>query len=129
MELPRLCLALPVFTKNAANPRSKSAILDQGNVNEHCFIGASAVKSANSHRAGRKAQRVKSATMTLTPATAAQATKNAIVVTNTGQTAQIISSSSQVISGSPIMVTNANLVQQLTSGKPVNCNRQPSCNT
>ncbi|XP_071580485.1 uncharacterized protein [Temnothorax nylanderi] len=76
-----------------------------------------------------KLQSVKSATMTLTPATAAQATKNAIVVTNTGQTAQVISSSSQVISGSPIMVTNANLVQQLTSGKPVNCNRQPSCNT
>ncbi|XP_071580486.1 uncharacterized protein [Temnothorax nylanderi] len=42
------------FTKNAANPRSKPAILDQGNVNEHCFIGASAAKSANSHRAGRK---------------------------------------------------------------------------
>ncbi|XP_077275780.1 nucleosome-remodeling factor subunit NURF301 E(bx) isoform X1 [Temnothorax americanus] len=62
-------------------------------------------------------QRVKSATMTLTPATAAQATKNAIVVTNTGQTAQVISSGGQVISGSPIMVTNANLVQQLASGK------------
>lgn len=35
-------------------------------------------------------QRVKSATMTLTPTTAAQATKNAIVVTNAGQTAQVI---------------------------------------
>ncbi|XP_011164539.2 nucleosome-remodeling factor subunit NURF301 isoform X2 [Solenopsis invicta] len=62
-------------------------------------------------------QRVKTATMTLTPATAAQGTKNAIVVTNAGQTAQVISSGGQVISGSPIMVTNANLVQQLATGK------------
>ncbi|XP_018057443.1 PREDICTED: nucleosome-remodeling factor subunit NURF301 isoform X2 [Atta colombica] len=63
-------------------------------------------------------QRVKSATMTLAPVSTAQGTKNAIVVTNTGQTAQVISSGGQVISGSPIMVaTNANLVQQLASGK------------
>ncbi|XP_018314724.1 nucleosome-remodeling factor subunit NURF301 isoform X2 [Mycetomoellerius zeteki] len=63
-------------------------------------------------------QRVKSATMTLAPVSTAQGTKNAIVVTNTGQTAQVISSGGQVISGNPIMVaTNANLVQQLASGK------------
>ncbi|XP_018403305.1 PREDICTED: nucleosome-remodeling factor subunit NURF301-like isoform X2 [Cyphomyrmex costatus] len=63
-------------------------------------------------------QRVKSATMTLTPVSATQGTKNAIVVTNTGQTAQVISSGGQVISGNSIMVaTNANLVQQLASGK------------
>jgi len=35
-------------------------------------------------------QRVKSATMTLAPVSTAQGTKNAIVVTNTGQTAQVI---------------------------------------
>ncbi|XP_036150042.1 nucleosome-remodeling factor subunit NURF301 isoform X2 [Monomorium pharaonis] len=62
-------------------------------------------------------QRVKPATVTLTPATTTQGTKSAIVVTNTGQTAQVISSGGQVISGSPIMVTNANLVQQLATGK------------
>ncbi|XP_011691661.1 PREDICTED: nucleosome-remodeling factor subunit NURF301 isoform X2 [Wasmannia auropunctata] len=61
-------------------------------------------------------QRVKSATMTLAPV-ATTPTKNAIVVTSTGQAAQVISSGGQVISGNPIMVTNANLVQQLTSGK------------
>ncbi|KAL0125669.1 hypothetical protein PUN28_004623 [Cardiocondyla obscurior] len=62
-------------------------------------------------------QRVKPATMTLTPTTATQAPKNAIVVTNTGQTAQVISSGGQVISGNSIMVTNANLAQQLVTGK------------
>jgi len=35
-------------------------------------------------------QRIKPATMTLAPVTATQGTKNAIVVTNTGQTAQVI---------------------------------------
>ncbi|XP_011866666.1 PREDICTED: nucleosome-remodeling factor subunit NURF301 isoform X2 [Vollenhovia emeryi] len=62
-------------------------------------------------------QRVKAATVTLAPATVAQTTKNTIVVTNAGQAAQVISSGGQVISGNPIMVTNANLVQQLASGK------------
>jgi len=37
-------------------------------------------------------QRIKPATMTLAPVTATQGTKNAIVVTNTGQTAQVIPS-------------------------------------
>ncbi|XP_072747484.1 LOW QUALITY PROTEIN: nucleosome-remodeling factor subunit NURF301 [Anoplolepis gracilipes] len=55
-------------------------------------------------------QRVKSAT--LTPATS---TKNAIVVANTGQTAQVISSGGQVISGNQIVVTNANFAQQLVA--------------
>ncbi|KMQ97122.1 nucleosome-remodeling factor subunit nurf301 [Lasius niger] len=55
-------------------------------------------------------QRVKSAT--LTPTTP---TKNAIVVANTGQTAQVISSGGQVISGNQIVVTNANFAQQLVA--------------
>ncbi|GAB1859808.1 Nucleosome-remodeling factor subunit NURF301 [Camponotus japonicus] len=55
-------------------------------------------------------QRVKSAT--LAPTTP---TKNAIVVANTGQTAQVISSGGQVISGNQIVVTNANFAQQLVA--------------
>ncbi|KAL6258442.1 hypothetical protein P5V15_010398 [Pogonomyrmex californicus] len=62
-------------------------------------------------------QRVKSTTMTLAPNTSVTPTKNAIMVTNAGQAAQVISSGGQVISGNPIVVTNANLVQQLASGK------------
>lgn len=52
--------------------------------------------------------------MTLAPVTP---TKNAIMVASTGPTAQVISSSGQVISGNQIVVTNANLAQQLASGK------------
>ncbi|XP_032667402.1 nucleosome-remodeling factor subunit NURF301 isoform X2 [Odontomachus brunneus] len=63
-------------------------------------------------------QRVKGTAVTLTPTTPTnQATKNAIVVANTGQTAQMISTGGQVISGNQIVVTNSNLAQQLASGK------------
>ncbi|KAF3427886.1 hypothetical protein E2986_08829 [Frieseomelitta varia] len=57
------------------------------------------------------------ATIATTPT---QPTKNAIVVANTGQivqSAQVISSGGQVISGNQIVVTNANLAQQLATGK------------
>ncbi|XP_020295522.1 nucleosome-remodeling factor subunit NURF301 isoform X2 [Pseudomyrmex gracilis] len=59
-------------------------------------------------------QRVKSTSSAALPT---QATKNAIVVANTGQTAQVISPAGQVISGNQIVVTNANLAQQLATGK------------
>lgn len=59
-------------------------------------------------------QRVKTATVTLAPVTP---TKNAIVVASPGQTAQVISSGGQVISGNQIVVTNASLAQQLATGK------------
>ncbi|XP_012232371.1 nucleosome-remodeling factor subunit NURF301 isoform X2 [Linepithema humile] len=62
-------------------------------------------------------QRVKATTVTLAAATPTQATKNTIVVANTGQAAQVISSGAQVISGNQIVVTNANLAQQLATGK------------
>ncbi|XP_014482955.1 PREDICTED: nucleosome-remodeling factor subunit NURF301 isoform X2 [Dinoponera quadriceps] len=63
-------------------------------------------------------QRVKGAAVALAPGTPTnQATKNAIVVANPGQTAQMISTGGQVISGNQIVVTNANLVQQLATGK------------
>lgn len=48
------------------------------------------VQQAQTPQQAQVVQRVKSATMTLTPTTGAQATKNAIVVTNTGQTAQVM---------------------------------------
>lgn len=50
----------------------------------------STIQQAQTPPVVQTVQRVKSATMTLTPTTATQATKNAIVVTNTGQTAQVI---------------------------------------
>ncbi|XP_025163350.1 nucleosome-remodeling factor subunit NURF301 isoform X1 [Harpegnathos saltator] len=63
-------------------------------------------------------QRVKGTAVTLAPATSTnQATKSAIVVASPGQTAQMISTGGQVISGNQIVVTNANLAQQLASGK------------
>ncbi|CAK9823195.1 Nucleosome-remodeling factor subunit NURF301 [Anthophora retusa] len=65
-------------------------------------------------------QRATSTTVTIATATPTQATKNAIVVANTGQIvqgAQVISSGGQVISGNQIVVTNANLAQQLATGK------------
>ncbi|XP_033322004.1 nucleosome-remodeling factor subunit NURF301 E(bx) isoform X1 [Megalopta genalis] len=57
---------------------------------------------------------------TVAIATPTTATKNAIVVANTGQLvqgAQVLSTSGQVISGNQIVVTNANLAQQLATGK------------
>ncbi|XP_026828403.1 nucleosome-remodeling factor subunit NURF301 isoform X1 [Ooceraea biroi] len=62
-------------------------------------------------------QRVKATAVSLASGTPTQATKNTIVVANAGQTAQVISSGAQVISGNQIVVTNANLAQQLASGK------------
>ncbi|XP_048270698.1 nucleosome-remodeling factor subunit NURF301 isoform X2 [Bombus terrestris] len=61
-----------------------------------------------------------SATTVTIATTPTQPTKNAIVVANTGQivqSAQVISSGGQVISGNQIVVTNANLAQQLATGK------------
>ncbi|XP_015431575.1 PREDICTED: nucleosome-remodeling factor subunit NURF301 [Dufourea novaeangliae] len=65
-------------------------------------------------------QTVQRPATTMAIATPTQATKNAIVVANTGQIvqgAQVISSGGQVISGNQIVVTNANLAQQLATGK------------
>ncbi|XP_047346621.1 nucleosome-remodeling factor subunit NURF301 isoform X1 [Vespa velutina] len=62
----------------------------------------------------------KSSTVTIANVTSTQPAKSAIVVANTGQIvqgAQVISSGSQVLSGNQIVVTNANLAQQLASGK------------
>ncbi|KAK2580560.1 hypothetical protein KPH14_007689 [Odynerus spinipes] len=62
----------------------------------------------------------KSSTVTIASVTPTQSTKSAIVVANTGQIvqgAQVISSSNQVLSGNQIVVTNANLAQQLATGK------------
>ncbi|XP_012142204.1 nucleosome-remodeling factor subunit NURF301 E(bx) isoform X2 [Megachile rotundata] len=59
-------------------------------------------------------------TVPIAAPTTAQPTKNAIVVANAGQIvqgAQVISSGGQVISGNQIVVTNANLAQQLATGK------------
>lgn len=64
-------------------------------------------------------QRSSGTTVTIAT-TPTQPTKNAIVVANTGQivqSAQVISSGGQVISGNQIVVTNANLAQQLATGK------------
>ncbi|CAL7947538.1 unnamed protein product [Xylocopa violacea] len=61
-----------------------------------------------------------SATTVTIATTPTQPTKNAIVVANTGQIvqgAQVISTGGQVISGNQIVVTNANLAQQLATGK------------
>ncbi|XP_076674855.1 nucleosome-remodeling factor subunit NURF301 E(bx) isoform X2 [Andrena cerasifolii] len=60
------------------------------------------------------------ATVAIAAATPTQTTKNAIMVANAGQIvqgAQVLSSGGQVISGNQIVVTNANLAQQLASGK------------
>ncbi|XP_054008049.1 nucleosome-remodeling factor subunit NURF301 isoform X1 [Hylaeus anthracinus] len=64
-------------------------------------------------------QRSVTATVTIAP-TPAQSTKSALVVANTGQIvqgAQVLSSGGQAISGNQIVVTNANLAQQLATGK------------
>ncbi|XP_029040603.1 nucleosome-remodeling factor subunit NURF301 isoform X2 [Osmia bicornis bicornis] len=74
-------------------------------------------------QAAQGAQRSTTTTTTTVPVAAATPTppaKNAIVVANTGQIvqgAQVISSGGQVISGNQIVVTNANLAQQLATGK------------
>ncbi|KAG7208953.1 hypothetical protein KM043_015126 [Ampulex compressa] len=71
-------------------------------------------------QSGQSSQRGKSTTATIAVATPTQTTKNAIVVANTGQIvqgAQVISSGAQVIGGNQIVVTNANLAQQLATGK------------
>jgi len=51
---------------------------------------AQQVQTSQQAQVVQTVQRIKPATMTLAPVTAAQGTKNAIVVTNTGQTAQVI---------------------------------------
>ncbi|XP_006608523.1 nucleosome-remodeling factor subunit NURF301 isoform X2 [Apis dorsata] len=72
---------------------------------------------AQSQQTIQRSSGTASVTIATTPA---QPTKNAIVVANTGQivqSAQVISTGGQVISGNQIVVTNANLAQQLASGK------------
>ncbi|XP_026669711.1 nucleosome-remodeling factor subunit NURF301 isoform X4 [Ceratina calcarata] len=76
----------------------------------------STVQQTSQTQSQQTVQRPSTTTVTIatTPA------KNALVVANTGQIvqgAQVISSGGQVISGNQIVVTNANLAQQLASGK------------
>ncbi|XP_015175523.1 PREDICTED: nucleosome-remodeling factor subunit NURF301 isoform X2 [Polistes dominula] len=62
----------------------------------------------------------KSSTVAIANVASTQSPKNTIVVANTGQIvqgAQVISPGSQILSGNQIVVTNANLAQQLASGK------------
>ncbi|XP_014598172.1 PREDICTED: nucleosome-remodeling factor subunit NURF301 isoform X1 [Polistes canadensis] len=101
--------AAKVSTSNASNKNSpvKVAIIPSQ--------GSTSQQSQQVVQKGGKSSAVAIANVAST-----QSAKNAIVVANTGQIvqgAQVISPGSQILSGNQIVVTNANLAQQLASGK------------
>lgn len=74
----------------AVSTKTESTAVTKTSPNTKATANSTVQQAQTPQQAQVAVQRVKPATMTLTPATAAQGTKNAIMVTNTGQTAQVM---------------------------------------
>ncbi|XP_031848363.1 nucleosome-remodeling factor subunit NURF301 E(bx) isoform X6 [Nomia melanderi] len=106
--------------KTATTTATKSTSNATASKTSPTKAAANATQQAAQQSQAQTQQAVQRTTTTVAIATPTQTTKNAIVVANTGQIvqgAQVLSSSGQVISGNQIVVTNANLAQQLATGK------------